>query len=67
MCRYYAFTYSCGHTQTPLFDYCKEKAFIQTACNPQSDTAKIAISLHVDHPCDECGGAKRGTKKELVY
>ncbi|RDI76786.1 ATP-dependent RNA helicase [Venturia inaequalis] len=54
MCPYYAYTFTCGHTQTVFAQCCKPAQISQRRCTTRSPAATIPITFKMDHECEEC-------------
>lgn len=50
MCKYYAHTYQCGHTETVFADFCPSAALVQTPCG----RGDIWATVKVEANCERC-------------
>lgn len=63
MCNHHALTFTCGHTQLSLANYCTQAALIQTPCNRSGG---IPITLRIEHACPACGGGHGGVAQSML-
>jgi hypothetical protein len=54
MCPYYAYTFTCGHTQCVFANFCTSAQISQRRCTNRSPAATIQASLRMEHECEEC-------------
>ncbi|KAF2428597.1 hypothetical protein EJ08DRAFT_650978 [Tothia fuscella] len=54
MCPYYAYTFSCGHTQTVFATWCAKAQISQRRCNTRTSSATISATLKFEEKCPDC-------------
>jgi len=50
MCKYYIYSYPCGHNLPVFANYCRQGHMIQRACRG----GDIAATLAMEQSCDSC-------------